>query len=70
MKEYLFSEELSTVQKKTLFKMRVRMSPNKSNFKFMYKSDLSCILCQDKSSIETESHLLECKYLHTISDLS
>ena len=70
MKGYLSTDELTTVEKKTLFKMRVRMCPNKTNFKSMYKSDLTCLLCQDQSSLESESHLLECEYLHSINDLS
>ena len=28
----------------------------------MYKPDLSCSLCQDKSKKENEIHLLECTY--------
>ena len=32
IKEYLKSDELSTNEKKWLFKMRTRMCPNKTNF--------------------------------------
>ena len=62
MKDYLKSDELSTKEKQWLFKMRTRMCPNKTNFEGMYKADLFCSLCQDKSKKESEIHLLECKY--------
>ena len=50
--------------------MRVKMSQNKTNFKSMYKGDLSCILCKDKSTIESEIHLLNCSFLNKVPELS
>ena len=70
IKEYLISEELSTNEKKWLFRMRVRMCPNKTNFEGMYKPDLSCSLCQDKTQKETELHLLNCDYFTQYPELS
>ena len=67
IKEYLISEELSTNEKKWLFKMRVRMCPNKTNFEGMYKPDLSCSLCLDKTKKETELHLLNCDFFPAVS---
>ena len=70
MKEYLRSEELSTTEKKWLFRMRVRMCPNKTNFEGMYKPDLSCSLCKDKTSKETEIHLLQCPFFSKYPELA
>ena len=70
MKEYLKSEELSTFEKQWLFKMRVRMCPNKTNFEGIYKPDLSCSLCKDKTSKETESHLLQCPFFSKFPELA
>ena len=70
IKEYLISDELSTNEKKWLFKMRVRMCPNKTNFEGMYKPDLSCSLCLDKTQKETELHLLNCDYFQQYPELS
>ena len=63
------SEELSTNENKWLFKMRVRMCPNKTNFEGMYKPDLSCSLCLDKTQKETELHLLNCAYFQQYPEL-
>ena len=38
------------------------MCPNKTNFEGMYKPDLSCSLCLDKTKKETELHLLNCDF--------
>ena len=70
IQEYLTSDEFSTTQKKLLFKMRVKMSQNKTNFKSMYKGDLSCILYKDKSTRESEIHLLNCSFLYKVPELS
>ena len=53
MKEYLRSEELTTTEKKWLFRMRVRMCPNKTNFEGRYKPDLSFSLRKNKTIKET-----------------
>ena len=69
MQEYLGSDNLTTEQKKMLFKMRIRMCPNKTNFKSMYQPDLSCSLCEETSSTESEHHLLCCPFLMKIPEL-
>ena len=63
MKEYLKTDELWTSEKKLLFKMMSRIYPNKTNFKNSHGGNLSCILCKDPSSVESEIHLLSCEYL-------
>jgi hypothetical protein len=50
--------------------MRVRMCPNKTNFEGIYKPDLSCSLCKDKTSKETESHLLQCPFFSKFPELA
>ena len=53
---------MSTEEKKWLFKMRVRMCPNKTNFENVYRPNLACSLCKDETTRETEIHLLQCPY--------
>ena len=50
---YLRSNNLSTEQKQTLFKLRTRMIDVKANFKSQYGQDLSCRFCPE---IETQAH--------------
>ena len=57
--EYLESEELTTAEKKLLFRLRSRMVDIKSNFKAKFKDDLLCTFCKKKE--ETQRHLMECE---------
>ena len=63
IKEYLVTDELTTTEKKMLFKMRNRMCPNKTNSRNLHGNNLSCILCKDLKTVESETHLLECPIL-------
>ena len=45
-------------EKQLLFKLKVRMTPNKNNFKSKYGNDLTCTLCKDENSLEDLPHLL------------
>ena len=58
MKEYLTTDQLTVAQKQLLFKLRSRVTPNKSNYKNKYKNDMSCTLCKDNQTEENVSHLL------------
>ena len=46
-----------------MFKLKVRMTPNKINFKSKYGKDLTCKLCKDENSVEDLPHLLACPFL-------
>ena len=70
MKNYLTTAKLSTKEKKLLFKLRSRTTPNKTNYKMRHNNDLSCSLCKDKATEESESHFLECQFLANIPQLS
>ena len=63
MKEYLSTDQLTVAQKQLLFKLRSRVTPNKSNYKNKYKNDMSCTLCKDNQTEENLSHLLCCPFL-------
>ena len=66
---YLSSQALSTNDKKLLFQLRTRSTHTKANYKNMYKFDLSCTLCKDKNSVQTDSHLLSCSFIDdTLAD--
>ena len=60
MKEYLKTDQLSLKEKQLLFKLRVRMTPNKTNFPKKYKDNVSCSLCKKVGSVENLLHLLQC----------
>ena len=70
MKEYLTTDELKLKEKQLLFKLRVGMTPNKTNFSNKYKDDLSCTLCKNISSEESLLHLLQCSFLTGHPDLA
>ena len=57
---YLASNNITTEEKQTLFKLRTRMIDVKSNFKSQYGQDLVCRFCPVE---ETRAHLLLCKEL-------
>ena len=57
---YLESNNITTEEKQTLFKLRTRMIDVKSNFKSQYGQDLVCRFCPEE---ETQAHLLLCKEL-------
>ena len=65
--EYLESEELTTAEKKLLFRLRSRMVDIKSNFKAKFKDDLLCTFCKKKE--ETQRHLMECETVQNELDL-
>ena len=60
--EYLISEELSTVEKRLLFKLRISMIPLKGNFSNAHR-DIQCDLCNEDDSEENQTHLLQCSFL-------
>ena len=60
--EYLISEELSTVEKRLLFKLRISMIPLKGNFSNAHR-DVQCDLCNEDDSEENQKHLLQCSFL-------
>ena len=62
MQPYLTSD-MSTSQKKMLFKLRSKMLNIKANFSSMHKNSMWCSLCKDKNTRETEEHLLNCPVL-------
>ena len=66
LKDYLISHRLSVSEKQLLFRLRTRMVDVKCNYPGMYKSDLSCTLC-DTNSIENQEHVLVCPSLQVQS---
>ena len=58
LEPYLISNNITTEEKQTLFKLRTRMIDVKCNFKSYYGQDLKCKLCPEE---ETQPHLLICK---------
>ena len=65
---YITSNKLSTEEKQLLQRLRSSTIDVKSCFKSQY-SDLSCNLCGDVNSIQTPSHLLDCKEMLNQSPL-
>ena len=63
MQKYLLCDELSTQEKQTLFKLRSKMLSIKANFKNKHRNNISCSICNDKNSEESEIHLLSCPSL-------
>ena len=63
MRKYLLCDEFSTQEKQTLFKLRSKMLSIKANFKNKHKNNISCSICNDKNSEESEIHLLSCPSL-------
>ena len=60
MQEYLTSEELYLEDKRLLFKLRSHSLLNfKCNVKSIFLSDLSCRLCAQPNSEESETHLAD-----------
>ena len=57
---YLTSKNMSTKEKQLLFQLRTRTTPTRANYKNKYKFDLSCPLCKDKTTEQTDAHLLNC----------
>ena len=43
-----------------LFQLRTRSTPTRANYKNKFKFDLSCPLCKEKTSEQTDAHLLDC----------
>jgi hypothetical protein len=63
MQNYLRSNDLTLSQKKLLFILRSKMLKIKANFSASNKNNLTCSLCMDPRSEETEVHLLSCPIL-------
>ena len=63
MQPYLKTEVLSLSEKKLLFSLRTKMLRLKANFSSMFGNDLTCSLCEEMNSIESETHLLNCSFL-------
>ena len=69
MKEYLCCEELTTEEKRLLFKLRISMVQLKANFKNSYRENLHCEMCNDYNSEESQMHHLECQFPTSHPDL-
>ena len=67
LEPYLTSNNITTEEKQTLFKLRTRMIEVKDNFKSYYGQDLTCKFCPEK---ETQSHLLVCREIVDTIDTS
>ena len=67
LEDYLSSHRLSILEKQLLFRLRTRMVDVKCNYPSMYKSDLSCSLC-DTKSMENQEHILVCPSLKVQSN--
>ena len=65
---YLLSEHLSKTECQLLFSLRCRNLDVKTNFKILYKNDLSCRTCRESNITENEQHILECKGLISEND--
>ena len=63
MQEYLSAEEMTLSQKKLLFRLRCKMLKIRANFSALYNDKISCSLCDNFDSQETEVHLLSCPFL-------
>ena len=69
LQEYLYSDELTTREKKLLFSLRTRSTHVKTNYRNMYKINMQCTLCENDSEEESEKHLLKCtKILDNVED--
>ena len=69
MKEYLSCEDMTTEEKRLLFKLRISMVQLKANFKNSHRGNLQCEMCDDEKSVESQMHLLECQFLTSHPDL-
>ena len=58
LEKYLSSDNLSTAEKQTLFKLKTRMVEVKSNFKTKHDDQVTCSFCPEE---DTQSHLISCK---------
>ena len=63
MQEYLSAEEMTLSQKKLLFGLRCKMLKIRANFSALYNDKISCSLCDNPDTHETEVHLLSCPFL-------
>ena len=70
MQPYLVNDQLTTLQKQLLFKLKCNMTPNKLSYKSQYISDLSCRLCRDPNSEESLEHLLLCSFTNNHPNLT
>ena len=57
---------MSIKEKQLLFQLRTRSTPTRANYKQKYKFDLSCPLCNDQTSEQTDAHLLDCSAVANI----
>ena len=63
MQEYLKSNQLTKAEKILLFKLRSRMIEIEGNFPKSHRGNFYCELCSDETEEETQTHLLQCKFL-------
>ena len=63
---YLSCEKFSTDNKRLLFQLRTRCTPTRANFKNKYKFDMTCPICKDMTSEQTDAHLLTCSAMDNV----
>ena len=63
LQSYLKNENMTRKEKQLLFQLRTRSTPTRANYKSKYKFDLTCPLCNDITSEQTDAHLLDCTYI-------
>ena len=62
LQDYFMHSDMNIAQCNLLFALRARMTEVKCNFRNKY-NDLSCPICMDPSSEDSQLHLLHCKTL-------
>ena len=60
MQSYLKSDQLTLEEKRALFMLRSKSFGVKSNFSNMFKSDMSCRICNNPQTFEDEMHTFNC----------
>ena len=63
--KYLYDVRFSKQEIQLLFALRSKMINVKRNFRNLFNNNLECQTCDDKTAIEDETHLLNCKNLKT-----
>ena len=58
IQKYLVCDSLIREEQLTLFSLRSFTFPVKSNYKYLFKSDMKCRGCKNETTIENESHLI------------
>ena len=65
MQKYFYDNNFNKKESQTLFKYRTRMSNFAANFP-NGSSDLTCPLCKDENSLDSESHSFHCRVLNIL----